>query len=628
MVVKVSNGFEEFPFERNLKHLEISYYNDIFQGDDNVLDVFCTIIHRLENLRSFKGNPVPQVEKMKEWVETHFVRARENKCLRQLESLEVCLHNVLFLHWFSEEKGNFFPHLKRLILENPNNYYYNDKLRLGDGEGDVENSFDNIWKTLAKISLPSSLQTLQIPSEAKCKESSLKFLSNLTNLRHLKLGAYSNFYDEEEQDFVERITFDPYFTGYEHITSLQSLRVFEFGRNKQYGEDEFKKVCGKDDAWQIISKLTSLNCLNFKGHHEVNDSFVKSVSSLPNLTHLDIRSCYGLKDISYLSSLRQLQFLDCSENELEKMILSSPSLKYFSCGPNAAKMFESCEKLEFPSLQVLKVEMDETFTEKAAKMIWTQIASLVHFHAICCNYNVEWLQSIFYPKKLKSVFLSGCKTVVEHVEKSKLLQSDVVEKSICMQCTQPECTRPVLQPILSDFKEYTQKFFDEMKEKILSIPQKVVDSVKDFIEANKDFSPKDFQKNFALKFKDNPLRKNLFEVQAKLKKDPSLFDEELHKIVFKDLRGAISERWASMKKTFLGDSKLLDFIPVKFHKLFLSLDKFLHPLWRIEFNTRGLFLERNASSQLSAVCLLIILNERLKINFPRRLVHYILNFAK
>ena len=118
-------------------------------------------------------------------------------------------------------------------------------------------------------------------------------------------------------------------------------------------------------------------------------------------------------------------------------------------------------------------------------------------------------------------------------------------------------------------------------------------------------------------------------------------NEGLFKAVFQDLKISRDEKdiltfiynhisnkkyWNFLKNDILEKKKLIDFIPYKFYKMYLSLEHFLPITFDINFSLNHLKLSRNFEKSIPP-CYLLLLLKRIKVTVPRRLILYILKMV-
>ena len=556
-------------------------------------------LHRFKQIRSFSGYLSPKKDDV-EWIGTHFPLEKECEMLPHLEFLESSLTNKLGVRLFANEKRkNFFPKLKYLSLCSD---WYSNHVSLGEDE-----------LTLDKIFFPESLLFLSFPNDMKPQYSHLKFLENLVNLEWLHLSPLYPKHEERENELNAHLSFDDYTS----LAKLKSLRVLIY---KEDGRDERVKQKGKDDDWKILSELKRLEILDFKGHQELSDLSFAHICTLTHLVYLNISYCSGVQDLSPLSKLSQLLILDTSQIVANTFPSGMKSLVVWNTFKNFGKFLEECQDVNLPSLEKLYIKEDETMTEKAISNIF-HLPSLQVLEIKNCNLELDWLQSLPKATKLKRMEISECSSFKEYFKKKNILFSNEVEKDLARQALNKELKAPFIDADLKDFAPYLTEYFLMLRKKFEHSCIEHVELVRNFVMTSAHKGD-ELKREFGIAFNKHPANSLLFRVLYNISNPQGDPMEDVRN----GFAGMMKKNWGHLFNKVLGSPKIFDFIPRKFHKLYLGVEVFLGPVWNTRFTTKCPTVERNYFTQTPALYLLLII-KRLKIFVPKPLIRLILSKA-
>ena len=133
------------------------------------------------------------------------------------------------------------------------------------------------------------------------------------------------------------------------------------------------------------------------------------------------------------------------------------------------------------------------------------------------------------------------------------------------------------------------------------------------------------KKEFAQKYVKHPQCNLLFKILNIMMRGD--YDEnELLKDVNYDIQQKIRKNWRLIRQQIIGEERIINLIPPKYHKMYMSLDNFISPTFVVNFSHYSLKISRNISRQQSSLYLLMIL-KRNKQFFPRRLLQHILKIS-
>ena len=162
-------------------------------------------------------------------------------------------------------------------------------------------------------------------------------------------------------------------------------------------------VRGKDLEWLNLGKLDRLEYLELSYHYEIGDHTIKELSKLKHLTHLDLEENQGITDLSPLSELPHLLFLNIREmKNLEKIFTQSDSLVCLKTTSNLGRVLENSENFFLPSLEEICFDDDKNLSEKTIGMILS-FPSLKRISFFDCNIKINWFENIKKSKTLELI---------------------------------------------------------------------------------------------------------------------------------------------------------------------------------------------------------------------------------
>eukprot|EP01091_Cochliopodium_minus_P011896 TRINITY_DN3490_c0_g1_i3.p1 TRINITY_DN3490_c0_g1~~TRINITY_DN3490_c0_g1_i3.p1 ORF type:complete len:467 (+),score=135.59 TRINITY_DN3490_c0_g1_i3:185-1402(+) len=323
----------EIPFCETLTELDLTQtrdydkeYHELNNANEGyrpifLNDGFSQNIHLFTNLRKYRGLPSPDFD-ISKWLDEHFPKDQESKVLRKVEFLGIPTYEELILRFFHKErKIECFPQLINLDL------------------GYIVKSYNINYPEIVfkgtliynQCRLPDNLELLRLElGEKDGDECSLDFLKNLTKLKYLVVALPSA--TEIDKKF-EKI----YFNNLEPLLNLQSLRFLEItGETYEFEnlpEETREELGGKDEGWNVLGKLENLEYLDISAHYDIGNSFIAAISSLKYLSYLNLSECGYITDISPLSELPNLKFLNSVDMlRLKKVFGKQESLQSWKCG--------------------------------------------------------------------------------------------------------------------------------------------------------------------------------------------------------------------------------------------------------------------------------------------------------
>ena len=366
--------------------------------------------------------------------------------------------------------------------------------------------------------------------------------------------------------------------------------------------------------------MESLEHLDFSSHLDINDTFIQAVSTLKLLSNLNISECMHIKDISLLEKLPNLRVLDTSKTKIEKFFKKSESLILWCCGENTARFFgEFKDEIELPSLQQLSIIEDNTFTEDSFVFI-SRLPSILDVNLSACNISINWIHLLIKSKSLSFVNITNSPELEEYKKKHNLLESYEIEKMCVKNLVENQGKEFKLEKTLSEFSEYVKEYTVFIKEKLFQFYNKTIKMVEDFISVH-GFD----RKHFALSLANNRLKGILFGIFGSFNKNVSVDKEALYVHFRKLLKSDINSNWVSIRSRIFEDKKIIDFIPIKYHKQYMSIETFLNKVWKVNYTNKKLILERTFQSTYPALYFLLVL-KRANVFIPKRLVQYVLKY--
>lgn len=367
-------NFFDFSTMCNLKNIKIISNKIIFNDNklgllfkeklekltfSNVLDInqylLPSIFLQLKNLKYLQIY-------VDNYYRSHWVLDLFSKENFQVESLETLnISTSLSLEIIYHRLILFFPNLKNLILDlNERISYY----RIME-----EKNYQ-----LSDFNFPPSLRSLKITLK---KLENQKFLNGLDNLEYLSIN---------KSDY-----------NFEFLKRLKKLKYFQTDVD-QLEENEEKTI--------DFSENKNLRFLSlFKFAKSVDDRTVQSISSLSFLNYLSLDGCSEIKDISPLSKLPNLTYLNTENIAFQKVFDSFHSLIKWdtTC---ASSVFNEIKDLNsFPNLTCLNVNRDQKLSEKAFQNIFS-LPNISEINLYMCNFNENYLKLVVFSSKLKKFELN------------------------------------------------------------------------------------------------------------------------------------------------------------------------------------------------------------------------------
>ena len=545
-------------------------------------------LEEFKHLKCFKGLPCPNPDD-DEWINNNFPMKRESETLASLDYLCMPLNNMLGERLFARGK-NFFPSLRHLSLV-PYKYEKGFESQLG-----VKNFLPK------KLKFPETLLSLSLTYFGNY-EFDFAFLGNLLKLEYLELNASLGYLFARD------------FSG---ISKLENLKIFKY---EHYKHDDRVQEIGQDDKWKVLSTLQKLEIVQFKNHVGLGDSTLSVLCNMSNLLHLNIGGCIGVKDLSPLSKLVNLTSLNTFGITAEKIMKECKSLVTWITSNNFANFLHVMgEELSFPCLSKIIIQDDYTFSQKSVECLLL-FPSLREVRVNRSNLQVEWLNNVPKAKKLILFEALECVRFKEYFKKKTLLSSNEMEKEMTRRALRvtEKTNGPIIDAQLGEFKPYLLLFFEEASNKCERGAVEFVETArKHMMECGKRGG--ELRRAFAEHFANHPAKTLLGKIQNDIEKNV----DDVVKSAKQNMIGVLKKNWVYFHKEVLKSMRVLDFVPSKFHKLYMGLDVFLGPVWKVSFSAKNLKMERNLLTQFHALYLLMIV-KRNKLIFPKPIMKMILS---